>query len=583
MIGCHECDYDVCSQCHLAPPTSPECAHFLAQVKGVQHRHPFAPPHKIQGVKAVKVTNYALAATVSHHEDDSSTLVQAESDPTNLWEAISSKNKDKWIKAMTKEWNALLDHGTFKKISIEDAKRLGKRIMTSRWVFKEKRDGTFKARVVVRGFQEPMRHDESSYSPTPHMESLRILLTIGLTKGYEFAGLDVSNAFLNAEVSDKVLCMYPPEGIQIQSGYCLQLVKTLYGLTTSPIRWKELLVDTVFIKEYGLQKVYNEDCLLHGNDLFVLVYVDDIKLTGTPKAINDAVTFLKTRFKVTVEPNNAYLALTIDGTSDGFHVHQGESINKILQEYGMEHSKGKRVPLPHSKTLPVLEYKQEYPGYRRIVGKLMYLLATRPDLSFTMKELARYNDCNNEHHFKAAKGVLAYLNQKRFHGLRFTPLTENTITAFVDASYAEELETRKSTTGKIVFWGTNVISFKSKTQPIVTTSSFQAELVAIASVVSDILWLRHVLDELGFTQTTPSIIYTDSQSVIRWVTSGKSACRQRSKHIDVRAHQIRELVDTGVIELRYVSSEDNIADAFTKSLGPNKFTYHFDKVLKAQD
>jgi ribonuclease HI len=373
--------------------------------------------------------------------------------------------------------------------------------------------------------------------------------------------------------------MYVPEGITIEDGYCLQLLKTIYGLSSSPIRWKELIVDQVLVGEYGLTKVANEDCLLHGEDIYVLIYVDDIKLTGTTDAINKLVAFLQERFKVTKESNNTYLGINLTPTSEGLCMHQEPAINKIIAEYGMADSKARQTPLPHNNALPILETKQETQGYRQLVGKLMYLLATRPDLSFAMKELSRFNDANSEVHWNAAKSTLGYLRAYAAQGLLLKPLSENRITAYVDASYAEELDTRKSTTGKIVFWGDNVISYKSKTQPIVTQSSFEAELMAISSVAQDILWLRNVLEELGYEQTKPSIVYTDSQSVIKWITRGKSSSRQRSKHIDVRALKIIELVESKVVELRYIPTEDNIADAFTKSLGRNKFHFHMNKVM----
>jgi ribonuclease HI len=338
-------------------------------------------------------------------------------------------------------------------------------------------------------------------------------------------------------------------------------------------------VDQVLVGEYGLTKVANEDCLLHGKDIYVLIYVDDIKVTGTTDAINKLVAFLQERFKVTKESNNTYLGINLTPTSEGLCMHQEPAINKIIAEYGMADSKARQTPLPHNNALPILETKQETQGYRQLVGKLMYLLATRPDLSFAMKELSRFNDANSEVHWNAAKSTLGYLRAYAAQGLLLKPLSENRITAYVDASYAEELDTRKSTTGKIVFWGDNVISYKSKTQPIVTQSSFEAELMAISSVAQDILWLRNVLEELGYEQTKPSIVYTDSQSVIKWITRGKSSSRQRSKHIDVRALKIIELVESKVVELRYIPTEDNIADAFTKSLGRNKFHFHMNKVM----
>lgn len=572
VLACPKHDFDVCAVCHdcCMVTTAPNTT-----LQGVP-----ASNTKIQGVRSeTKITNFAFAATKNEERELQEEILQQKDVPRTLEEAMVSIHNEKWKEAIRKEWEALMEMGTFKKVSIKYAKENTKKIMTARWVFTIKRDGRFKARCVVRGFEEPIEKNEKTYSPTPHLESLRILITIGLTQGFNFASLDFSNAFLNALIKDKTLCMYAPDGITIEDGYCLQLLKTLYGLSSSPIRWKELIVDEVLIKEYGLKKVNNEDCLLIGDNLYVLIYVDDIKLTGTEEAIDKLVIFLQKRFKVTKESNTSYLGINITKSGNGLCVHQEPAINKIIKEYGMQNAKGKNTPLPHNNALPILEKKQEREGYRRLVGKLMYLLATRPDLSFTMKELSRYNDASNEEHWNAAKGVLSYLKAHPSQGLLLKPITNDVIIAFTDASYAEELDSRKSTTGKIIYWGDNVISYKSKTQPLVTMSSFEAELVAISSVALDIVWLRNVLEELGYKQMEPSIIYTDSQSVIKWIESGKSASRQRSKHIDVRAHKILELVNNKTVILRYVSTEDNIADAFTKSLGRTKFNHHMSKVL----
>ncbi|GKV04797.1 hypothetical protein SLEP1_g16905 [Rubroshorea leprosula] len=202
--------------------------------------------------------------------------------------------------------------------------------------------------------------------------------------------------------------------------------------------------------------------------------------------------------------------------------------------------------------------------YKQIVGSLMYLTATRPDIMHGVSLISRYMEHPKEFHLQTAKRILKYLCGTEDFGLFYKKGDQTDLAGFTDSDYAGDLDDRKSTSGFVFMLGSGAISWSSKKQPIVTLSTTKAEYVAATSCACQAIWLRRIMEELELNQHEATSIYCDNNSAIK--LSKNPILHGRSKHIHVRYHFLRNLVEDGTIELIYCKTEDQVADIFTKPL-----------------
>jgi hypothetical protein len=203
-------------------------------------------------------------------------------------------------------------------------------------------------------------------------------------------------------------------------------------------------------------------------------------------------------------------------------------------------------------------------NYKQIVGSLMYLTATRPDIMYAVSLISRYMENPKEIHLLAAKRIFRYLQGTADFGLLYKKGEHSDLMGFTDSDYAGDQDDRKSTSGYVFMLGTGVVSWSSKKQPIVTLSTTESEFVAAASCACQAIWLRRILEEIQFKQQGETSIYCDNSSTIK--LSRNPVLHGRSKHIDVKYHFLRDLAKDEVINLIFCRSEDQVADIFTKPL-----------------
>ncbi|XP_056165613.1 secreted RxLR effector protein 161-like [Syzygium oleosum] len=202
--------------------------------------------------------------------------------------------------------------------------------------------------------------------------------------------------------------------------------------------------------------------------------------------------------------------------------------------------------------------------YKQIVGSLMYLTATRPDIMHPVSLISRYMENPTEKHLQAAKRILRYLRGTATFGLFYKKGEKSELIGFTNSDYAGDMDDRKSTSGYVFMLGSGAVSWCSKKQPIVTLSTTEAEFVAATSSACQAIWLRKILGELQFKQEDATTIYCDNSSAIK--LSKDPVLHGMSKHIDVKYHFLRDLMKDKVIELVFCRSEDQLADLFTKPL-----------------
>ena len=307
--------------------------------------------------------------------------------------------------------------------------------------------------------------------------------------------------------------------------------------------------------------------------LIVCLYVDDLIFTG-----NDSAMFEKFKKSMMAEFDMSdlgkmhyFLGIEVVQSADGIFVSQRKYVQEILNRFQMSNCNSVSTPVevglklikePGGKRVDSTLYKQ-------IVGSLMYLTATRPDIMHAVSLISRYMENPRETHLLAAKRILRYLQGTIEYGLFYKNGEKSDLFGFTDSDYAGDSDDRKSTSGYVFMMGSAAISWCSKKQPIVTLSTTEAEYVAATACACQAIWLRNILEELHFQQEGATTIYCDNSSAIK--LSKNPVLHGRTKYIDVRFHFLRELTRDEIIDFLYCKSEDQIADIMTKPLKLSTF------------
>jgi hypothetical protein len=455
--------------------------------------------------------------------------------------------------------------------------------MTTRWVFKVKTGNIAKCRLVVRGFEEPDLNKGNTYSPTPSATVLRIALTIAASRGYQTVHIDFTAAFLNSEITENEhLYVHPPAGVS-NPGYVFKLQKSLYGLSSSPLRWFNTI--TRYLLSYGLTQHPTESCLFYGADIILVLYVDDLKVAAPKAKLDHFAAFLNTQAKCTVNTDGEYLSMAFSHVGTSIKVSQARYAQDLLKDLGCDSLVPKIQPFPPGlsliKGIDVDSLDDSQAGYyRTALGKIGYLLMTRPELGIAYSELSRFSHSPETSHLEALHHVLGFIKRDPQASFTIFPTTAKVkLTAFSDSDFANNIDDRKSVSGRIIFAGRTPILWKASRQTLVSTSSSQAELYALYEAALDLVYLRSVLAEMSLLDSGPSTLYCDNETAIYSVMEGsRMETRQLSKHASVKLLKLRELIDFGHIRLDRVSTTDNVADIMTKALTAPSLRVHLNNL-----
>ncbi|GAU41434.1 hypothetical protein TSUD_98300 [Trifolium subterraneum] len=415
--------------------------------------------------------------------------------PKTYTEACKSGH---WIHAMNSELEALSRTSIWKIVDMPpNIKPIG-----CKWVYKikHKSDGSierYKARLVAKGYNQIEGLDFfDTFSPVAKLTTVRILLAIASIKGWHLRQLDVNNAFLHGELQENVY-MIIPDGVSVSKpNQVCKLLKSLYGLKQASRKWYEkltsLLVNEGYkqsTSDYSLFTLSNQD-----NFTALLIYVDDIVLTGTCLSeINRIKTILDTNFKI-----------------------KDLGIVKYFLGLEVAHSKEASTPLDPSIKLHNDNGKpfEDISLYRRLVGKLLYLTNTRPDIAYSTQQLSQFLHNPTITHYKTACRVVRYLKLNPGRRLMFHRNSDIQIIGYSDADWAECLDTRRSTSGYCFFLGSSLISWKAKKQLTISKSSSEAEYRALSSFTCELIWLLYLLKDLQIECTHLPVIFCDNQSAL---------------------------------------------------------------------
>ncbi|GJZ83595.1 retrovirus-related pol polyprotein from transposon TNT 1-94 [Tanacetum coccineum] len=374
--------------------------------------------------------------------------------------------------------------------------------------------------------------------------------------------MDVKMTFLNGELKEEVYVSQPQGFVdQDNPSHVYNLKKALYGLKQAP------LDPTLFTRHAG------------NNILLVQIYVDDIIFASTNTAMCDEFANQMTnKFKMSMMGQMSFfLGLQISQSPRGIFINQSKYASEIVKKYGLNTTDSVDTPMIETKKLD--EDLQGKPVdatlYRGMIGSLMYLTASRPDLNYDVCLCARYQAKPTKKHLQAVKRIFRYLNGTINMGLWYSKDTDMSLTAYADADHAGCQDTRRSTSGSAQFLGDKLVSWSSKKQKSTAISSTEAEYIALSGCCSQILWMRSQLTDYGF-QFNKIPLYCDNKSAIALCCNNVQ--HSRAKHIDVRYHFIKEQVENGIVELYFVRTEYQLADIFTKPLPKERFNFLIEKL-----
>lgn len=517
-----------------------------------------------------------------HHKDleaIANAIIQGTTVPQCYREAMQSPEWPRWKQAIEKEIAALR-----RTKSLEQVNQLppGVKAIKCRWVFKIKPPNKqepeiYKARLVAQGFTQKYGVDyQETFAAVAKMTSLRVLVALAAINNSRLTKLDVANAFLESDI-DRDVYIHPPEGFP-QNCY-FKLKKALYGLKQSPRLFQETIT-----KEFinlGFTPLVTDKCIFKHttSDTRILVVVDDCIIEGTDENMRKKIEKrLQDRFKIKAfDKVEHFIGLQLEHSSEGIKMHQQDYIESLLAKFNMVNCATVDTPATENPqgSEDLLSTNKEY---RKLVGSLIYLMATRPDICSAVTNLSRKLENPTEKDMKAAKRVLRYLAGTKARGIIYRKgQKEAKLTCFSDSDWAGCKKTRKSVSGFVVYFAGAPISWKSKSQPTVAMSSCEAEYVALSVAVREIMWLIQFFGELNVKLDLPIFVFGDNTASIELAKN--PVHHERTKHIDIKHHFLREQVLSKRIKLMYVATADNIADVLTKATSQPIFTRHLAKLV----
>ena len=525
----------------------------------------------------------ALPRDCGLYDEDDFYAFMAEVIPSTFLQSKHSKHSQEWKKAIDSELRSLNDNNTYDLQVLPE----GRKPISSRWIFNIKRDGTgnidrYKARLVAKGFNQIYGVDyKETFAPVVSFNTVRFILSLAVRYDWPLYQMDVVTAFLNGDLEEDIY-MSPPEGTNTPIGYVWKLKKAIYGLKQASRMWHKKIAD--FLKDLDFKSTYSEPCLFHKDGVIILIYVDDLVLTGyNIKGIDTLKEKLLKEFKMKdLGELSFFVGVMVERTESKIKISQRRYALDVLSRFSMENCKPAKVPLDpgmkkefykdNYELLSLIELKK----YQKIIGSLIYLsVMTRPDLTFSTSLLGRFLQAPRTIHMKGAKQVLRYLRGSIDKFIAYDKESSNLFPlTYVDADLGGCIKTKKSTSGYIVYNSNGPILWKTERQSVTAGSTMEAEYIAAFEACNIIRWLKNLMEELDIP-TKKFKILEDNQPCIKYSNTPKFS--KNSKHIALKYHLVRELVNNNTVELIYVSTDEQLADAFTKILGPQKFKITFNK------
>ncbi|KAJ9544026.1 hypothetical protein OSB04_023733 [Centaurea solstitialis] len=500
----------------------------------------------------------------------------SQTEPKKAYDAMKDPS---WIEAMQEE---LLQFVLQHVWDLVDLPR-GHRVIGTKWIFRNKTDERGiviknKARLVAQGYtqEEGIDYDDV-FAPVARIEAIRLFLAFASYKGFKVYQMDVKSAFLYGTIDEEVYVSQPP-GFEDPKypDKVYKLRKALYGLYQAPRAWYDTLSSYLLENKFE-RGVINKTLFIKRTKtdmLLVQIYVDDIIFRSTKDDLcKEFEELMHKKFKMSsMGELTFFLGLQVKQKPEGIFINQSKYVASMLQKFGMTDAKPASTPMETHKhlTADVEGEEVDVHHYRSMIGSLMYLTASRPDIMFAVCVCARFQVRPKESHLHAVKRIFKYLKGQPRLGLWYPNHSSFDLVAYTDSDYGGANLDRKSTSGGCQFLGGRLVSWQCKKQTTVSQSTTEAEYIAASQCCSQVLWIQNQMQDYGlsFLQTP---IYIDNNSALSIVNNPVK--HSKTKHIEIKYHFIRDCNEKKIIQVLKVHTDDQYADLFTKAFDVGRFTF----------
>lgn len=558
---------------HITPPPSPSTHCQSHESSSSNESSPPAPA--LHTPPPVTNTHHMLTRAKTGHLKPRVFLTHME--PTSVKSAMAIPQ---WVSAMKDEYETLTRNGTWTLTELPP----NRKAIGCKWVYriKENADGTinkYKARLVAKGYNQlPGTDFGETFSPVIKPATIRILLTLMLTHNWQIQQIDINNAFINGKLEEDIYMLQPPGFISNNKNLVCKLHRSLYGLKQAPRAWYDRLKQALFQFGFTASKcdhslfIYNRLAI----QLYVLVYVDDILITGSHSAlIHDLISKLQTQFALKhLGQPEYFLGIQVKYLKNGsLLLTQSKYISDLLERANMTGCSSMNTPMMSTEKLSRngTDFFSNPTQYRSIVGALQYITLTRPDIAFSVNKVCQFLSSPLESHWKAVKRILRYLSGSIYMGLllQAAPSTAPfSVRVYCDSDWASDIDDRRSTSGACLYLGPNLVSWNSKKQTLVARSSAEAEYRGIANATAELLWVQSLLTELRVPFQTPTLLCDNLSAVM---IAHNPVLHSKTKHLEIDLHFVREKVMSKCLEIHHVPATSQLADALTKPLPASLF------------
>ncbi|KAJ9552305.1 hypothetical protein OSB04_016350 [Centaurea solstitialis] len=530
-----------------------------------QKNHP--PSLVIGDIQSPMITRKQSKAITNPH----SGMISVFLSQTEPKKALDAMKDPSWIEAMQEE---LLQFVLQHVWDLVDLPR-GHRVIGTKWIFINKTDERGiviknKARLVAQGYtqEEGIDYDDV-FAPVARIEAIRLFLAFASYKGFKVYQMDVKSAFLYGTIDEEVYVSQPP-GFEDPKypDKVYKLRKALYGLHQAPRAWYDTL--SSYLLENKFERGVIDKTLFikrtKTDMLLVQIYVDDIIFGSTRDDMcKEFEELMHKKFKMSsMGELTFFLGLQVKQKVDGIFINRSKYVASMLQKFGLNDAKPASTSMETHKhlTADVEGEEVEVHNYRSMIGSLMYLTASRPNIMFVVCVCARYQVRPKESHLHAVKRIFKYLKGQPRLGLWYPNDSSFDLVAYTDSDYGGANLDRKSTSGGCQFLGGRLVSWQCKKQTTISQSTIEAEYIAASQCCSQVLWIQNQMQDYGlsFLQTP---IYIDNNSAISIVNNPVK--HSKTKHIEIKYHFIRDCNEKKLIQVLKVHTDDQYADLFTKA------------------
>ena len=516
------------------------------------------------------------------------------------WHSPIEEERHKWQAAIRKEIRSMINRGVWRKI---DKMKIpeNRRLIGNKWVFKIKRDGTYRARLVALGYSQiPGVDFTDNFAPVAHDVSFRIALARMMVEKLDSLVMDVETAFLYGDIEEEIFMKSPVGMEEIDPGSspedCFQLKKGIYGLCQAARQFWKKFVETIKKEPFGFTVSQADPCMLFKeNNLgicIIIMYVDDMLVIGKKEQIQEFATMIQKEFSVKIQHNLAdYLGCEFHMNKERTKGWLGQPsiIKSLEQKFGEKAMKTRSSLTPGTprfiaRRLENEEDKvnaQDHETYRSGVGTLLYLTKhSRPDISNPVRELSKTMDAPAPAHLKEMYKLIRFVLETQDHGLKFKlmkSIRKWVLEALSDSDFASDKETRISVFGYVIYFCGIPIAWRSKGMKSVVLSTTEAEYMALSEVVKELKFIVQLLQTMNITVELPITVYVDNVGAI-WLSNNRNT-GDRTKHIDIRTAFVKEYQEDGKIIIKFVKSEENDADIFMKNTSSIIYQKHQEKLV----